>query len=84
MREYRTYFHISQYWGVNQSTACRIIRKVEDVLVKSSEFRLPGKKELLKSESELEIVVVDVTETPLERPKKNRIDTIVAKRKSTH
>jgi len=84
LREYRTYFHIAQHWGINESTAYRIIRKVEDILVKSTEFRLPGRKELLKSDSQLEIVVVDVTETPIERPKKNKKATIVAKRKSTH
>jgi hypothetical protein len=70
LREYRTYFHIAQHWGINESTAYRIIRKVEDVLIKDSEFRIPGKKELLKSESKIEIVVIDVTETPRERPKK--------------
>ncbi|MDZ8262664.1 transposase family protein [Nostoc sp. ChiQUE01b] len=31
-REYRTYFHIGQSWGVNESTAYRIIRKIEDTL----------------------------------------------------
>ena len=70
LREYRTYFHIAQHWGINESTAYRIIRKVEDVLIKDTEFRIPGKKELLKSESKIEIVVIDVTETPRERPKK--------------
>jgi Helix-turn-helix of DDE superfamily endonuclease len=70
LREYRTYFHIGQSWGINESTAYRIIRKVETILVSSTDFRLPGKKQLLKSDSELEIVVIDVTETPRERPKK--------------
>jgi len=70
LREYRTYFHIAQQWGINESTAYRIIRKVEDVLIKSSEFRIPGKKQLLKSELSLEIVVIDVTEKPRERPQK--------------
>ena len=31
LREYRTYFHIGQYWGLNESTAYRIIRKVEKI-----------------------------------------------------
>lgn len=31
-REYRTYFHIGQSWGINESTAYRIIRKIEDRL----------------------------------------------------
>jgi hypothetical protein len=45
-REYRTYFHIGQSWGVNESTAYRIIRKIEDVLINSRAFSLPGKKKL--------------------------------------
>lgn len=68
LREYRTYFHIAKSWGVNESTAYRIIRKVEDYLLKSGVFRLPGKKKLLQAEHEIEVVVVDVTESPIERP----------------
>lgn len=83
LREYRTYFHIAQSWGVNESTACRIIRKIENILIRSQELALPGKKHLLKSNHELEVVVIDVTETPIERPKKNRKNTTVGKRKST-
>ncbi|NEO51432.1 MAG: transposase family protein, partial [Moorea sp. SIO4A3] len=26
LREYRTYFHIGQHWGLNESTVYRIIR----------------------------------------------------------
>jgi hypothetical protein len=33
-REYRRYFHIGQFWEVNESTAYRIIRKIEDTLVR--------------------------------------------------
>jgi hypothetical protein len=55
LREYRTYFHIGQSWGINESTAYRIIRKVETILVSSTNFRLPGKKQLLKSDSEIYI-----------------------------
>ena len=82
LREYRTYFHIAQSWGVNESTAYRIIRKIENILIRSQEFSLPGKKQLLKSNHELEVVVIDVTETPIERPKKKRKNTTVGKRKS--
>jgi DNA-directed RNA polymerase specialized sigma subunit len=31
-REYRTYFHIAQSWGVHESTVCRIVHRVEDQL----------------------------------------------------
>lgn len=70
-REYRTYFHIGQSWGVDESTAYRIVRKIEDILIKSKVFSLPGKKKLTHSDRQIEVVVVDVTETPIERPKKN-------------
>lgn len=80
LREYRTYFHIAQSWGVNESTAYRLIRKIEDCLIKSRVFSLPGKKKLLEPNHEIEVVVVDVTESPIERPKKNRNGFTVAKR----
>lgn len=69
-REYRTYFHVAQSWGVDESTAYRVIRSVEDTLIRSGRFALPGKKQLYATEPELEVLVVDVTETPVERPKK--------------
>jgi hypothetical protein len=31
-REYRTYFHLGQDWEINESTAYRIIRRVEELL----------------------------------------------------
>lgn len=60
--------------------AYRLIRKVEECLIKSRVFCLPGKKKLLKSEHEIEVVVVDVTETPIERPKKNKNTTTVVRK----
>lgn len=81
-REYRTYFHIAQSWGVNESTVCRIIRKVENELMKSGSFSLPGKKKLLEPDAQIEIIVVDVTESPIERPKKNKNSLTAKKRKN--
>ena len=71
-REYRTYFHLGNSWGVNESTAYRIVRKVENILIKSGLFNLPGKKALLESNSEIEVIVVDVSEQEIERPKKKQ------------
>ena len=82
-REYRTYFHIGQSWGVNESTAYRIIKKTEERLIASRAFTLPGKKKLLAVDYQIEVVVVDVTETPIERPKKNKKDFTAAKRENT-
>lgn len=83
-REYRTYFHIGQSWGVNESTAYRIIKKTEDRLIASRAFTLPGKKKLIDADNQIEVVVVDVTQTPIERPKKNKKDFTAAKRENTH
>ena len=39
-REYRSQFHIATSWRVHETTVGRIIRKVEDLLVKCGKFRL--------------------------------------------
>src|SRR5512138_2119909 len=82
-REYRTEFHIAQSYGVSEATVCRTIRKVEDALVRSKKFRLPGKKTLQASDTVFEVVLVDVSEQPVERPKKAKNDTTAAKRSVT-
>ena len=82
-REYRTQFHIAQAYGISEATVCRTVRKIEDALIKSGQFRLPGKKALQPSDTIIEIVVVDATEQPIERPKKSRDDTTAAKRSDT-
>jgi len=83
LREYRTYFHISQSYGVSESSAYKTIRWVEDTLIKCKEFSLPGRKALLKRDMEYEIVLVDATESPIERPKKNKNIIIQEKRSDT-
>lgn len=79
-REYRTEFHIAQSYGVSEATVCRTIHKVEDALAHSKRFRLPGKKALQTSETVFEVVLVDVSEQPVERPKKAKSSTIAVKR----
>jgi len=79
-REYRTQFHISEAYGISESAVCRTIRKVEDALVKSGQFRLPGKKKLQESDTIIEVVLVDVSEQPIERPKKSSEGTTAARR----
>ncbi len=79
-REYRTEFHIAQSYGVSEATVCRTIHKVEDALVRSKKFRLPGKKALQANDTVFEVVLVDVSEQPVERPKKAKNDTTAVKR----
>ena len=70
LREYRTYFHIAQGFDIHETSAIRISRWVENVLVKDGAFSLPGKKALLESDVEYEVIQIDATESPVERPKK--------------
>ena len=83
IREYRTYFHVATNYGISESSAYKGIRWIEDTLVKHPDFALPGRKALLKSDMEYEVVLIDATETPIERPKKNKSNSILEKRKST-
>lgn len=69
-REYRTQFHIATSWGLSEAAVCRLIQKVEQLLLDSGKFRLPGKKQLYQNAYNWNVVVVDVTESPIERPKK--------------
>lgn len=84
LREYRTYFHISRSYGISESACYRNIRWVEDTLIKDGRFSLPGRKALLKSDVDYEVVLIDATETAIERPKKNKGVFILAKRGDIH
>ncbi len=71
-REYRTYFHIGQAWELHESTVSLIVSKVENALIRAGIFQLPGKKQLLDPEVVAKLIVIDATETPIERPKKGQ------------
>lgn len=83
IREYRTYLHIGTSYGLAESNTYETIKWVESTLVKSKEFSLPGRKALLKSDNEFEVVLIDATESPIERPKKNSAISIPAKKSAT-
>ena len=82
-REYRTYAHIAQTYGLSESAVCRTVHTVEDALLRSGAFTLPGKKALTESDIIFEVVVVDATECPVERPKKSRSAGTAARRSAT-
>jgi hypothetical protein len=84
LREYRTYYHIAADYGISESNCYKIVKKVEDILIKSKEFSLPVRKEMTKSDSEIKVILIDATETPIERPKKNRNFIIRGKRSGIH
>ena len=70
LREYRTYFHLGKSYGLSESACYRNCKCIEDTLIKSKVFSLPGKKALLKNDEQWEVILVDATESPIERPKK--------------
>lgn len=82
-REYRTQFHIGSSWGLSESAVCRLIQRVEALLLASGRFRLPGKKQLYQEAYTWQVLVVDVTESPIERPKKNSAPSTVARNGGT-
>ena len=45
LREYVTYLRIDKNYGISESYAYKIIKWVEEVIIKSGIFSLPGKKE---------------------------------------
>jgi hypothetical protein len=82
-REYPTQFHLAKRWQLSEATVSRTIEKIENLLKNCRDLKLPGKKVLRESENTFEFVIVDVTETPIERPKKNKSDTIRARKSGT-
>jgi hypothetical protein len=80
-REYRTLFHLGRDWNLHESNVSRLVRHIEDILIKSEEFALPGKKRLLADDS-IEYTIIDVTEPEIERSKKNSAG-FTAARKAT-
>jgi hypothetical protein len=83
IREYRTYFHVSQSYGVSESSAYKTIRWIEDTLIKEPDFALPGRKALVKSDMEYETILIDCSESPIERPKRGKSVSTQGRRKDT-
>ena len=82
-RAYRTYFHLGLSWGVAESVVCRTVQRLENQLIKSKEFHLPGKKTLQAGGTQFAVIVVDVAESPIERPQKNSGATTAGRKSAT-
>ena len=82
-REYRTQFHIGVTYGLHESNVGKTIRRIENILKKCKKFALPGKEKLSGTNHQFEVILVDATESPIERPKKNSTYITQGKRKST-
>ncbi len=60
-REYRTYAHLGDDWGIHETTVQRTVERVEATLVASEQFQLPGKKVLKDAETVFEMIAVDAS-----------------------
>ena len=83
LREYRTMFHTTNSFKVCESGGWRALRFVENTLIKNKNFALLGKKALLRNDINFDLLVIDATETPCERPKKGKNTTILARKSGT-
>ena len=79
-REYRSQFHVASSFGVSEATVCRTVKKVESALLGDKRFHLPGKKALHDGSLDLTVIVVDASEQRVERPQKNSVAAILARR----
>ena len=84
LREYRTMDSIAAEYGVCKGTVCLSIQWVEDTLIKDGTFALPEKRVLKRKTTSIEYIVVDVTESPINRPKKNQKEYYSGKKNATH
>ena len=67
LRCYRTQIELSADYNLAESNVNRTIQKVENALIQSRIFALPKRNQNL---SQGDYVIVDVTESQIERPKK--------------
>ncbi|WP_416375071.1 helix-turn-helix domain-containing protein [Spiroplasma poulsonii] len=84
-REYQTYFHLGKSFDISEANCYRNIKLIEDILIKNSDFQqLAGKKALINDYFNDKTIIIDATETPIQRPKKKtQNNLILVKRKNT-
>ena len=82
-REYRTLYHMGIDYGISEGQASKVVKDVERVLIKSGKFSLPSKRVLYEADSQIEFVLIDATESPIQRPKKAKT-TLFREEEATH
>ena len=83
LRQYVTQKELAYEFEVGEATVHDTIEWVENTIVKDDKFKLPGKKVLLEDDS-IEVILVDVTECPIERPKKTAAMVLREEEKTHH
>jgi hypothetical protein len=93
-REYRTFRHMANDHQISKTEINRAVMWVENVLSESEEFKLVDLKERFadkkedesneeESDAESDIVLIDVTEQPIERPKYEQEKSYSGKKNNT-
>lgn len=77
LRHHPTFDLLGVQFGISESYACKVYHRYRDILVKV--LRLPSWKRLL--DNDLEAILIDVTEQPIERPKTHQRDFYSGKKK---
>ena len=81
-REYHSMAHMAFDYEVSEPTVSRVVKEIESVLLQSGKFSLPSKKALYENDGiDLQYILIDATECPVERPKKSK-ESATAGRKS--
>ena len=83
-REYSTFAHLGNDWGVHEATVHRTVERVEAALIASAQFQMPKKRVFQEAQIVHSIVAVDASEVPCERPKKSSAAGTAARKSSTH
>ncbi len=72
-RKYRTYFHLGKSFGISESNCYRNIKWIENTLIKHPDFQqLAGQKTLINKHFNDKTIIIDATETAIQRPKKDK------------
>jgi len=84
-REYRSLRHMANDHQIGKSKINEAVIWVENALSGSDEFKIKDLKERFKpsEESMIEVVLIDVEEQPIERPKYNQKDSYSGKKNNT-
>ena len=77
MRQYHTMECLADQWGGSKGTICKVYNSTITYLVTSGKLRLPSKKDL----SDGDLIVVDATESPINRPQKGQKEFYSGKKK---
>lgn len=87
LKTYKTQMELASIYGLSDSNVYRTIVKIENALISSGLFNLPKRNitsnHTQTKQTSLDYVIIDVTECPIERPKKSKDVTIMANKNNT-